>query len=76
MEKKDIMQPKGARMEADIEKFALALRTWRIRQGLTQRQAAAQMGVSRDSILRAENQRPVSWEIMYRIFVHLSENVI
>lgn len=76
MEKSEIMKPKGARMEADIEKFALALRTWRIRQGLTQRQAAAQMGVSRDSILRAENQRAVSWETMYRIFIHLSENIV
>lgn len=76
MEKKDIMHPVGARMEADVEKFALALKTWRIRQGLTQRQAAAQMGVSRDSILRAENQRSISWETAYRIFIHLSEHIL
>lgn len=76
MEKKEIMKPKGARMEADIEAFALALKTWRLRQGLTQRQAAERIGVSRDSVLRAENQRPVSWEILYRIFVHLSENLL
>lgn len=76
MENDKIMRVVGSRMEADQEAFALTLRAWRIRNNLTQRQAAAAIGVSRDTILRAENCRHVSWEQLYRIFVHIQEKPV
>ena len=60
-------------MEVDRQEFALALKTWRLRQGLTQQQVGDRFGVSRYSIMRAENQQPITWELAYRLFAKLSD---
>lgn len=66
------MKPKGLVMTADREQVALALKTWRIRQGLTQEQVGKMWGMSRWTILRAEMAKPCSWMMSYRIFAKLS----
>ena len=69
------MKPQGLSMEVNKQEFALALKTWRLRQGLTQEEAGERFGVSRYSILRAENARNVTWEMAYRLFAKLSEEL-
>ena len=57
------MKPAGLNMEVDKQEFALALKTWRLRQGLTQRQVGERWGCSRFTIMRAENAKQVTWEM-------------
>lgn len=59
-------------MECDKNEFALALKTWRLRQGLTQKEAGQRFGCSRYTIMRAENARQVTWEMAYRLFAKLA----
>lgn len=66
------MKPNGLAMDCDKNEFALALKTWRLRQGLTQKQAGERFGVSRFTIIRAENARNVTWETAYRLFAKLA----
>lgn len=66
------MKQKGLTMEADKNEFALALKTWRLRNGLTQQQAGERFGCSRYTIMRAENAKNVTWEMAYRLFAKLS----
>ena len=69
------MKPKGLTMECDRKEFALALKTWRLRAGLTQAAAAARWGVSRFTIMRAEAAREITWEMAYRLFNQLSHEL-
>lgn len=69
------MRPAGLSMEVDREQFALALKTWRLRAGKTQQQVGTQWGCSRFTILRAENGKPLTWEMAYRLFAKLSEEL-
>ena len=66
------MVQKGLTMEADKQDFALALKTWRLRQGLTQKQVGKRWGCSRFTIIRAENAKNVTWEMAYRLFAKLA----
>lgn len=69
------MKQKGLEMEVDKTDFALALKTWRLRQNLTQRQVGERWGVSRYTIMKAENAKTVTWEMAYRLFARLSEEL-
>lgn len=69
------MKAKGLTMECDRQEFALALKTWRLRTGLTQAAAARRFGVSRFTIMRAEGARPITWEMAYRLFNRLSNEL-
>lgn len=69
------MKQNGLTMEADKNEFALALKTWRLRSGLTQSQVAERWGCSRFTIMRAENARTVTWEMAYRLFAKLSNEL-
>lgn len=62
-------------MEVDRQEFALALKTWRLRKGLLQREVAEQFGVSRYTIIRAENAQPITWMMAYRLFAKLSDEL-
>lgn len=62
-------------MEVDRQEFALALKTWRLRKGLLQRQVAEQFGVSRYTIIRAENAQSITWMMAYRLFAKLSDEL-
>lgn len=66
---------KGVAMECDREQFALALKTWRLRHGLTQQQVAERFNVSRWSIMKAEASKPITWEMTYRLFAALSREL-
>lgn len=69
------MKQKGLTMETDKNEFALALKTWRLRSGLTQQQAGEKFGCSRYTIMRAENAKNVTWEMAYRLFAKLSKEL-
>lgn len=69
------MKQQGLTMEVDRNEFALALKTWRLRKGLTQRQVADMWDVSRFTIIRAENGKPLTWEMAYRLFAKLSSEL-
>ena len=66
------MKQQGLSMEVDKNEFALALKTWRLRQGLTQKEVATKWGCSRFTIMRAENAKQVTWEMAYRLFAKLA----
>lgn len=69
------MKQKGLTMEADKNEFALALKTWRLRKGLTQKQVGERWGCSRFTIMRAETANNVTWEMAYRLFAKLSDEL-
>lgn len=69
------MKPIGLEMTADRNDFALALKTWRLRSGLTQRQVAQMFKCSRYTIMDAENGKKVSWEMAYRLFARLADEL-
>lgn len=78
MEEKIIIKDPIAGLSTEIDKqeFALSLKTWRLRQALTQRQVAKMFGTSRYTILRAENAQDITWEMAYRLFVKLSKELV
>lgn len=69
------MEQRGVTLETDVEQFALALRTWRLRQGLTQTQAGDRFGVSRYTIIKVENGQKISWQTSYKLFARLSNEL-
>lgn len=69
------MKPKGLAMDVNRQEFALALKTWRLRNGLTQRQVGERFGCSRYTIIRAESGRNVTWETAYRLFAKLAQEL-
>lgn len=69
------MKPNGLEMDVNKQEFALALKTWRLRQGLTQREVGARWGCSRYTILRAEGAKQLTWEMAYKLFARLSEEL-
>jgi transcriptional regulator with XRE-family HTH domain len=69
------MRPQGLEMEVNKEEFALALKTWRLRQGYTQKQAGERFGCSRFTIMRAENAKNVTWEMAYKLFAKLANEL-
>ena len=69
------MEPKGLTMDVNRQEFALALKTWRLRNGLTPRPAGERFGCSRYTIIRAEIGRNVTWETAYRLFAKLAQEL-
>ena len=69
------MERVGLTMDIDKEAFAVALKTWRLRHGLTQAQAGDKWGLSRYTIMRAESGKNITWETAYRMFARLSEEL-
>lgn len=69
------MKPDGLKMDIDKQSFALALKTWRLRQNLTQREVGDRWGCSRYTIMRAELAKNVTWEMAYRLFAKLAEEL-
>lgn len=66
------MEVKDLHMEVDKKEFALALKTWRLRQGYSQTKVAELFGLSRWTILKIEQAKPIAWETAYRAFAKLS----
>ena len=66
------MKRQGLEMEINRKDFAMALKTWRLRQGLSQAQVGERWGCSRYTILRAEGAKNISWEHAYKLFAKLA----
>ena len=71
----DYFRPDGLEMSTDREKFGLELKTYRLRQGLTQKQLGDKWGVSRYTIMRCETGKNLSWESAYKIFSRLAREI-
>ena len=69
------VKKKGLSVDVDRQDFALALKTWRLRAGLTQQQVAKKWGCSRFTILRAEAAQNITWETAYKLFARLSDEL-
>lgn len=69
------MKQKGLSIEVDKESFAMALKTWRLRNQLTQAQVGQRWGCSRYTILRAEQAKNLTWEMAYKLFARLSNEL-
>ena len=69
------MRPNGLSMEIDKQEFALALKTWRLRHDLTQKQVGERWGCSRFTVMRAESGKDITWEMAYRLFAKLSQEL-
>lgn len=69
------MKQKGLEMDVNKEEFALALKTWRLRQGLTQAEVGERWGCSRWTIMRAEKAKILTWEMAYKMFAKLSREL-
>lgn len=69
------LKTNGLTMEVDKTGFALALKTWRLRCNLTQNEVAKRFGCSRYTIMKAENAKTVTWEMAYRLFACLAEEL-
>ena len=69
------MERVGLTMDIDKEAFAVALKTWRLRNGLTQAHAGEKWGLSRYTIMRVESGKNITWETAYRMFARLSEEL-
>lgn len=66
------MERKGLEMDVDKQEFAMALKTWRLRQELTQEELGKRWGCSRFTIIRAERAKNVTWEMAYKLFAKLA----
>lgn len=66
----------GLAVDVDRQSFALALKTWRLRNDLTQAEAGKRLGgVSRFTIIRAEKGKLLTWEMAYKLFARLSHEL-
>lgn len=72
---KAVMKRDHLTMNVDKEEFAMALKTWRLRNNLTQKEVAERWGVSRWTLLRAEKCVKLSWTIAYRLFAKLAKEL-
>lgn len=66
---------KGLSLDIDRETFAMELKTWRLRQGLTQAQLGERWGLSRYTIIRIEKAAPCNWATAYRMFARLAKEM-
>lgn len=71
-----IIKRKGLTMETDAQELAVSLKTYRLRQRLTQAELGVRWGCSRYTIMRIEGAQRVTWEMMYRVFNHLSDALL
>lgn len=69
------MKQDGLKMDINKQAFGLALKTWRLRQGMTQKQVGERWGCSRWTIIRAESARNVTWEMAYKLFAKLAKEL-
>ncbi len=70
------LKQNGLRLETDEQKMAMSLKTYRLRHGFTQEELGARWGCSRYTIMRIERAQRVTWEMMYRVFNHLSDALL
>lgn len=69
------MKQNGLKMESNREDVAMAIKTWRLRHQMTQEQLGRRWGMSRYTIIRIERAKSISWEMAYKAFALLSEEL-
>lgn len=69
------MKARGLEMDVNRQEFALALKTWRLRNALTQKEVGDRWGMSRFTIMRAESGKNITWEMAYKLFAKLSQEL-
>lgn len=69
------MKQNGLKMDSNREDVALAIKTYRLRKGYTQQQLAEKWGCSRYTIIRVEKARNITWEMAYKMFAKLSDEL-
>lgn len=69
------MKQDGLEMDINKQSFAMALKTWRLRNGMTQKEVGDRWGCSRYTILRAERAKELTWEMAYKLFAKLSNEL-
>lgn len=69
------MKQNGLKMESNREDVAMAVKTWRLRHNLTQRQLGDRWGMSRYTIIKIERAKNISWEMAYKAFALLSNEL-
>lgn len=69
------MKQNGLEMDVDKQQFAMALKTWRLRHGLTQQEVGQRWGCSRFTVMRAEKTKNLTWEMAYRLFARLADEL-
>ena len=69
------MKRAGLTLTADRADVSIAIKTFRLRQNLTQEQLAERWDISRYTIMRLEAARPVSWEMTYKVWARLSDDL-
>lgn len=69
------MMRQGVKMTSNREDVALAVKTYRLRSGETQAGLGKRWGMSRWSVMKIEAGKPVSWELAYKAFARLSEDL-
>lgn len=69
------MKQSDDKMITDEKEFAMALKTWRLRQGMTQQQVGERWGLSRYTIIRAEKCKGLTWESIYKLFNRLADEL-
>lgn len=69
------MKTQGLHVDINQEEFALALKTWRLRQDLTQKQLAERWNVTRFTIIRAEHAKNLTWMMAYKLYAKLADEL-
>lgn len=62
----------GVTVDIEREGFAWSFKTWRLRQGLLQKEVGRKFGVSRYTIMRVEAGKKVKVETAYKLFACLA----
>lgn len=66
---------RGLSIEYDVEKFAMSLKTFRLRKNLSQKELGQKWGCSRYTIMRIETGKRITWEMMYKVYNQLLEAI-
>lgn len=65
----------GLGVDVDRKEFGMALKTWRLRRGVSQEEAGKMLGVSRYTIIRVEKADDISWQTAYKVFARFAEQL-
>lgn len=69
------MEQHGPTYQVNQDEMALAVRTYRARNGLSQAALGNRWGLSRYTIMNVENSKKVHWITAYKIFASLAEDL-
>lgn len=63
------LERQGTDLVTNQEEFAVAVKMWRVRNGMTQQELAQKAGLSRYTIMRVEGAKRVAdWKTVYKLF--------